>query len=89
MVFMRTVSYRRWNPRGGTIAQEKRLSAFLQEQAYVGLYFRNHRELPSLQEINEILLRGSGDDGFIGMTWEPFEITPAEYREVVTAFGTK
>jgi hypothetical protein len=38
--------------------------------------------VPSIQKINSLLGRGSGDDGFIAYSWDPFQITDDEYAEL-------
>jgi hypothetical protein len=79
---MRQIAYNRWNPNGGTIPCEQTLTDFLLEQAYIALYVRRRGHLPPIEDVNQLLQSGAGDDGFIGLTWEPFTISDEEYQQL-------
>ena len=42
--------------------------------------------LPSLNELNEIFLKGSGHDGLIQISWKPFCIVSEEYAQLQHAY---
>src|SRR4051812_19005520 len=90
---MRTVSFQRHHPlaqgdRGPQpVSKEAELLTFLLGLATIGLAAHSTPRLPPLEEINQILERGAGDDGFIMLTWQPFQIQEMEYQELQAAFG--
>jgi hypothetical protein len=69
------------------VSEEAELLAFLLSLASIGFAAHFAPRLPPLEEINQTLERGAGDDGFIMLTWRPFRIQEMEYKELEEAFG--
>lgn len=61
---------------------ENSLLAFIYDVPYFGAC----GIIPPLHLLNQFLMRGGGTGGMSpGATWEPFSLTPEEYRDLVTA----
>ncbi|GEM_PF-5630258 len=76
------IQFERLLPKGGRESREEDLLSFIQNEADLGMFVRSQKRLPSLQQINEVLGRGLGDDGFIAMVWQPFELSSREYSDL-------
>jgi hypothetical protein len=83
---MRQINFKRCPPSGAQTDESKDLLDFIENEARVWYHIQAHRALPALTKLNEILMRGNGDDGFILMKWEPFTLDDAEYPELKERF---
>ena len=86
---MRQVNFKRCPPGGSPTDESKDLLDFIESEARVWYNIQTHRALPSLQNLNEVFMRGKGDDGFILMTWEPFSLSDGEYQELTENFAKR
>src|SRR5688500_14780777 len=80
---LRRVRYvRHPGPGHGPQPFENSLLAFLYDIPYFGAC----GVFPPFHLLNQLLLRGGSQGGMSpGATWEPFSLTPAEYRDLVNA----
>src|SRR5688500_8069066 len=80
---LRRVRYARHpGPGHGPPPYENFLLAFLYDIPYFGAC----GVCPPFHLLKQLLLRGGGQGGMSpGATWEPFSITPAEYRDLTEA----
>jgi len=76
------IRYERLLPRGGREVCETDLLSFVQTQADLGMFVHVHKQLPPLQQLNEVLAKGIGDDGFVAMVWQPFTLSAREYSDL-------
>jgi hypothetical protein len=72
-------------PRGRE-KQQLDLLRLIRTEAEIRLDTHKCHGLPECEALNRILGRGSGDDGFFPMTWEPFAIDESEYCELRQQF---
>ena len=78
----RMIRFRRLPPVGTSAEETIPVSDLFRRDALFLCHIWGDRELPPLEETNRILLRGLGDDGFIGHIWEPFELSAKEHKEL-------
>jgi hypothetical protein len=83
---MRQINFKRCPPSAAPTEESKDLLDFIENEARVWYHIQAHRALPALPKLNEILMRGNGDDGFILMKWEPFALNDTEYQELKESF---
>jgi hypothetical protein len=78
-IFMRSISFEVRGGVGGIHSQSGTLSDLLKAMPYL----LTPKLVPPLQVVNDLLKRGISDAGMSGgCSWEPFEITPAEWDEL-------
>jgi hypothetical protein len=76
------IHYERLSPRGGKESCEDDLLSFIRGEFHLGMHMATQKRLPPMDQINEVLGRGWGDDGFIMMIWQPFALNAKEYSEL-------
>ncbi len=83
------VRFERLLPRGGKEVCETDLLSFIQIEADLGMFLHFHKRLPPLEQLNAVLARGQGDDGFIAMVWQPFTVNAREYSDLEREYRQK
>lgn len=68
-------------PTGVAEIVEMSLCELLREDADCRMMLTKNK-FPSIGELNAVLLRGSGDDGFVPHTWIGFSISLHEYERI-------
>jgi len=86
---MQTIHFKRLIPSGEVQELHEDLLTFLLREARLTYEPYVQGTLPSLETLNDILQRGTGDDGLIIMTWTPFSISDLEYKELEEAFRSR
>jgi hypothetical protein len=81
---MRSIDVCFWVPRSGQEHRKLDLANLIRSESDLRFAVQENRGLPDQETLNRVFRRGSGDDGFIPMTWVPFEIDAIEYSELMT-----
>jgi hypothetical protein len=84
---MRTLTVRFLAPGSDDEYLSLDLLNLVQNEAVLRLSTHEYRSLPPRDVLNDVFKRGSGDDGFFPMTWEPFTIDVHEYEELAARFN--
>lgn len=83
---MDQIRFSRIHPLGGQEERQVDLLTFIKIEGYLAMFCNSDERLPPLEELNRILSKGSGDDGFVIMKWEPFTVTQEEYAALEKEF---
>lgn len=80
------IRYSRILPLGDQEENQVDLLTFIRTEGYLAMFCNSDHRLPPMDELNRILSKGSGDDGFVIMKWEPFTVTQEEYAALEKEF---